>query len=194
MANNEGIMTNYVKFLKGSPTAYASLAKKDENTLYFVFNQDQPPSSDTYQRTGKLYLGDILVATNVSEDGTNIVDSLAELIDVDVRGLSNGQVLVYDANVEKWIPQTLPNAICNCSEMVGASATTDGTAGLVPAPKAGDQTKFLRGDGKWVEVEGSNIDLTQYATQAALEEVSARVTTLEDEQDELEGSMTWGTI
>lgn len=35
------------------------------------------------------------------------------------------------------------------SNMTGASAGAAGTAGLVPAPAAGDQEKFLRGDGTW---------------------------------------------
>lgn len=35
------------------------------------------------------------------------------------------------------------------SPMIGASATQDGAQGLVPTPLAGDQTKYLRGDGTW---------------------------------------------
>lgn len=35
------------------------------------------------------------------------------------------------------------------SEMTGATASTDGTSGLVPAPSAGDQDKVLHGDGTW---------------------------------------------
>lgn len=34
--------------------------------------------------------------------------------------------------------------------MTGASAGDAGTSGLVPAPAAGDQAKFLQGDGTWV--------------------------------------------
>ena len=45
---------------------------------------------------------------------------------------------------------TIPSA----SEMTGATASTDGEEGLVPAPLAGDENKFLRGDGTWVEVSG----------------------------------------
>ena len=33
--------------------------------------------------------------------------------------------------------------------MTGATSSTAGTAGYVPAPSAGDDTKFLRGDGTW---------------------------------------------
>ena len=35
------------------------------------------------------------------------------------------------------------------SAMKGASSTADGTSGLVTKPVTGDQSKFLRGDGKW---------------------------------------------
>lgn len=34
--------------------------------------------------------------------------------------------------------------------MVGATSSTAGTQGLVPAPAAGKQSSFLRGDGTWV--------------------------------------------
>ena len=36
--------------------------------------------------------------------------------------------------------------------MVGASAAADGASGLVPAPRIGDQNKFLRGDGSWTTI------------------------------------------
>ena len=38
----------------------------------------------------------------------------------------------------------------------GATASTSGTAGYAPAPKAGENTKFLRGDGTWATIEGSD--------------------------------------
>ena len=36
--------------------------------------------------------------------------------------------------------------------MTGATATTAGASGLVPAPAAGDQDKCLKGDGTWATV------------------------------------------
>lgn len=39
-------------------------------------------------------------------------------------------------------------------DMTGAGSSTAGTKGLVPAPAAGDNTKFLRGDGTWQDVSG----------------------------------------
>lgn len=42
--------------------------------------------------------------------------------------------------------------------MVGASASTAGISGLVPVPNAGDQDKFLRGDGTWATVNIPTFD------------------------------------
>ena len=42
-------------------------------------------------------------------------------------------------------------------DMVGATADKDGKAGTVPAPKAGDQTKFLRADGTWATVNTDGV-------------------------------------
>ena len=39
--------------------------------------------------------------------------------------------------------------------MVGATETKPGDSGYVPSPESGDNTKFLRGDGKWADVEGT---------------------------------------
>lgn len=55
-----------------------------------------------------------------------------------------GKVLsVNSSGTAEWI---LP------SNMTGATASTDGASGLVPAPLAGDQAKFLKGDGTWGDV------------------------------------------
>lgn len=35
--------------------------------------------------------------------------------------------------------------------MTGATASTDGAKGLVPKPFAGDQDKYLKGDGTWAD-------------------------------------------
>lgn len=40
------------------------------------------------------------------------------------------------------------------ADFSGATAETAGTSGFVPAPQAGEQEKYLRGDGTWAEVQG----------------------------------------
>ena len=191
---------NYVKFLRGTPTAFAALAEKDPNTLYFI--------TATNATVGKLYLGDILVAGNVTPDGTNIIDSLGELIDVNLAGLQSGQVLSW--NGSEWVPMTLPEAVTG-SVMIGATATTAGSAGYVPAPQAGDENKFLRGDGTWADVPTTNVDLTEYAKKTEVEtmldeldddfvtndeltSVNNKIAELERDHEAMESSMTWGNL
>lgn len=55
-----------------------------------------------------------------------------------------------------YVPITNPIDI-----MRGATATTAGVAGLVPAPAAGSQDMFLRGDGTWANVSASDIKARQ---------------------------------
>lgn len=55
-----------------------------------------------------------------------------------------------------YVPITNPVDI-----MTGATASTAGVAGLVPAPAAGDQAKFLRGDGTWVVPSNTDTKVTQ---------------------------------
>ena len=43
------------------------------------------------------------------------------------------------------------------SNMVGATSSTAGTAGLVPAPAAGSQRKFLRGDATFQSIAANSI-------------------------------------
>lgn len=44
------------------------------------------------------------------------------------------------------------------SAFTGATATAAGKAGLVPAPAAGYNNRFLRGDGTWAEAGGMDLD------------------------------------
>ena len=49
--------------------------------------------------------------------------------------------------------------------MTGADGTNAGTLGVVPAPAATDNTKFLRGDGTWAEAGGGGSASYNAATQ-----------------------------
>jgi hypothetical protein len=137
------IALNYVRFKRGTSTAFSKLVSKDSDTLYFIH--------DDGQITGQLYIGDILISDNLPDNGDAITAKLVELEDVNVAGVINGQVLGYDAESEKWIPMTINEAI-EVSVMAGASEGVAGKEGLVPAPAAGDQNKFLRGDASWVDI------------------------------------------
>ena len=46
------------------------------------------------------------------------------------------------------------------TDFTGATSSTAGKHGLVPAPQAGEQGKFLKGDGTWADVSGGSSELT----------------------------------
>lgn len=50
-------------------------------------------------------------------------------------------------------------AIAQLDDFTGATATTNGLRGLVPAPIAGNQDKYLKGDGTWGELQ-TGLDIT----------------------------------
>ena len=51
--------------------------------------------------------------------------------------------------------------------MTGASSSVAGTGGLVPAPAAGDDTKFLAGDGTWKTAGGGGATVTDFYVASA---------------------------
>lgn len=76
---------------------------------------------------------------------TNIEDSLNETI----KGLSvSGQTITYTKG--NGTTGTITTQDTTYNNMTGATSSAAGTDGLVPAPPAGKQTSFLRGDGTWV--------------------------------------------
>ena len=85
-------LPNYVKFLRGTVASYNRLAVKDENTLYFVY-QD---GDDT---KGRLYLGNRLISGDIGGEGVN---TLAELTDVIITGADAGSFLVLNSD-GKWV-------------------------------------------------------------------------------------------
>lgn len=70
--------------------------------------------------------------------------TLAALTDVAIASIAEGDVLQYNATTQKWINAALRT-------MTGATAVAPGKAGLVPAPAAGDNEKFLCGDGSFTD-------------------------------------------
>lgn len=120
---------NYVKFYRGTPLAFEN-AIKNNDTLYFITESDS--------NKGSLYLGDKLIGSNIS--------SIADLDDILLSNLADNQILAYNEETEKWINKSIIDVI---GVMLGATSTTQGSNGLVPAPGIGQQDLFLRGDGTW---------------------------------------------
>lgn len=56
--------------------------------------------------------------------------------------------------------------------MVGASSTKAGAEGLVPAPAAGKQASFLRGDGTWATPTDTKYTLESFGVSATASEIN----------------------
>lgn len=133
MSNNIISTKEYVKFIRGTPTAFEKLNPKASDTLYFI--------SEAGATTGKLYLGNKLISGGEA--------SISELGQIIINAVKANDVLVYDAEKGAWVNKAVTDIV---SEMVGASETTDGRAGLVPRPVSEDYKKVLTGAGKWESV------------------------------------------
>lgn len=192
---------NYVKFRRGTPAMFTALAVKDPDSLYFVVEQGATQ--------GKLYLGDVLIASVGSGELNDLEDILLS------NNITANSLLIYDGTQEKWVNKPLSEilgSISGFSVMTGATASTDGASGLVPQPLAGDEGKFLKGDGTWVTIPGvadisqlqSDVaDLQAVTTtiigsdsnksmrEVAAEEVAALVADAPDDLDTLQEIAAW---
>ena len=141
---------NYVKFVRGSAAAWAALTEKSADTLYFITTYGD---NNEILKT-EMYLGEQLISDGAVEQApVNVQLALKELTDVDIADsvvLEDGMFLGYNAITGQWEPRTQTEVTVDT--MTGASSATAGSAGLVPAPAAGDEKKVLTGDGNWTEL------------------------------------------
>lgn len=137
-------LANYVKFRRGTPAQFEALANKDADCLYFI--------SEKNATQGVLYLGEKLISGSLTAN-----TSLGDLQDILLsQSISPNSLLIYDGTQQKWVNKPFSEIIGDITgglvEMVGATASQDGASGTVPQPRAGDDTKFLRGDATWVTI------------------------------------------
>lgn len=118
--------------------------------------------------------------------------TLANLISVDRTGNSNIPTVVTNL-------QTLANSLGSLAfksaiqPMGGASSGLAGSAGLVPAPTAGSQGKFLRGDGSWVSIDQASYSAFKGATQTTVGVIGLVPAPAAGSQNMfLRGDGTWG--
>ena len=135
-------MANYVKFVRGSQSAYNAMLKSPikpvDDTLYFI--TDDNGSGVT------LYLGTKIVASGGDDLQTSSIDALQDVIIDD--WLNDRSFLIYDESQKAWVNASIED-LC----FVGATKDSYGKSGLVPEPMAGDTASFLRSDGNWARVE-----------------------------------------
>lgn len=73
------------------------------------------------------------------------------------------------------------------ANMKAATASAAGAAGLVPAPAAGEQTSFLRGDGTWVVPTNTTYGLASTTANGLLRQLNGSTSSF------MRGDGTWAT-
>lgn len=113
-----------------------------------------------------------------------IPDTLDDLSDVSTTGVTSGQVLTYNGtgwegttpsagtvtDVQVDSVSVVSGGVANISTMTGAGASVAGAKGLVPAPSAGDEDKFLAGDGTWKTGGGSGASALDDLTDVSIDD------------------------
>lgn len=140
-------MAHYVKFMRGTPSAYDALKVKNEDTLYFIYEQDQAEAM--------LFLGNKLIAGGDADFSVTSIDALKDVLLTE--NITDQSLLVYDATAGLWVNKSLEEAI---SVFIGASNSSAGLSGLVPAPPKGQTNLFLRSDGTWAAVSGNGSSIS----------------------------------
>lgn len=140
------ITSTYIKALSvnGKTITYT----RGDNTTGTITTQD---TVYTLPKASATVLGGIKVGKGlgIGDDGTLYATGKDIVADnVEWTGILNRPTKVsYWENDSGYI--TLSNV------MSGATASTAGKAGVVPAPASGYQNRYLRGDGQWVDIAGT---------------------------------------
>lgn len=149
---------NYKVQLDSSGNAYVNVPWTDNNTTY------NEATADTlglvkigYTSNGKNYAvllanGKMYVNVPWTDNNTTYTQATSDKLGLVKIGYSaNGKnyPVVLDGNGKMYVNVPWTDTNTTYTNMGAASASAAGKAGLVPAPAAGAQAKYLRGDGTW---------------------------------------------
>lgn len=149
---------NYKVQLDSSGNAYVNVPWTDNNTTY------NEATADTlglvkigYVSNGKNYAvllanGKMYVNVPWTDSNTTYTQATSDNLGLVKIGYSaNGKnyPVALDGNGKMYVSVPWTDTNTTYTNMGAASASAAGKAGLVPAPAAGAQAKYLRGDGTW---------------------------------------------
>ena len=149
---------NYKVQLDSSGNAYVNVPWTDNNTTY------NEATADTlglvkigYASNGKNYAvllanGKMYVNVPWTDNNTTYTQATSDKLGLVKIGYSaNGKnyPVVLDGTGKMYVNVPWTDTNTTYTNMGAASASAEGKAGLVPAPAAGAQAKYLRGDGTW---------------------------------------------
>ena len=123
----------------GSGNVTLSVTVKDDSHNHTIANVDGLQTA----LDGKLSTSGTAAKATADASGQNIADTYIKALSV------SGRTITYTKGDGGTGTITTQDTNTTYSNMTGASSSAAGKAGLVPAPSAGSQAKFLRGDGTW---------------------------------------------
>lgn len=96
--------------------------------------------------------------------------------------MNNGQNIARSRNLEELaraakqytlqeildVTEAVATELEGLTDFTGATSVTGGLSGFVPAPQAGDESKFLRGDGSWATVPSRSVEVIAGGSVAIL--------------------------
>ena len=100
--------------------------------------------------------GNVITSTYTTQTALSALQTELEEQIADAGAQPDGTTVIKNASGQLSVP-----------EYIGATDTTAGTAGLVPAPDAGNEGRFLRGDGAWSVVQSFAAGTRMLFNQAA---------------------------
>lgn len=173
------VLQQEIDDLKNSPDVvdivptYADLqaydtSKLGDNDIIRVLQDEQHDGQSTYYRWN---------ATTSSWTYIGAVGDYYTKGQVDTLLTGKQNTLTAGANVQISPENVISATDTTYTHFTGATASTDGTAGLVPAPVAGDDTKFLSGDGTWGTPAGTTYTAGTNVQISAQNVISATDTT-----------------
>ena len=103
------------------------------------------------------------------------------VINVDTAMSDTSENPVQNKVIKKYVDDHTPEV----ADMTGATATQNGTHGLVPAPQIGDEKKALLGNGTWGKVDAIFTYRTkeEYDTAVANDEIPDGATVIKAYDD-----------
>lgn len=188
---------NYKVQLDSSGNAYVNVPWTDNNTTY---NQ---ATADTlglvkigYDTSGKNYAvvldgnGKMYVNVPWTDNNTTYAQATSDklgLVKIGYSATGKNYPVVLDGSGKMYVNVPWTDTNTTYSNMGAATSSAAGAAGLVPAPAAGKQTSFLRGDGTWVVPTNTTYGLASTTANGLLRQLNGSTSNF------MRGDGTWAT-
>lgn len=187
---------NYKVQLDSSGNAYVNVPWTDNNTTY------NEATADTlglvkigYASNGKNYAvllanGKMYVNVPWTDSNTTYTQATSDNLGLVKIGYSaNGKnyPVALDGNGKMYVNVPWTDTNTTYTNMGAASASAAGKAGLVPAPDAGAQAKYLRGDGTWQTPPNTTYGLASTTANGLLRQLNGSTSSF------MRGDGTWAT-